>query len=56
MFLIILTVQSPISNAADSNFYYHYYFYYYFSEKTKSWQMIHMKCEDLFSMKKKKKK
>ena len=46
----------PITTAADDSF------FYYFLEKTSldiscelsAWQMIHMKCQDLFSLKNKK--
>ena len=56
-----LTLKAPITTAADDNF---VLFFFYFSEKTSldiscessAWQMIHMKCQDLFSLKKKKKK
>ena len=47
-------------------FFYHFllFYFFYFSEKTSldiscelsAWQMIHMKCQDLFSLKKKIKK
>ena len=57
---IILTLKVPITTAADDNFYY----FFYFSEKTSldiscelsAWQTIHMKCQNLFPLKKKKKK
>ena len=50
----------PITTAADDNF----FFFFFFSEKTSldiscessTWQTIHMKCQDMFSLKKKKKK
>ena len=53
-----LTLKAPITNAADDNF---FKFLFYFSEKTSldiscessAWQMIHMKCQDLFFLKKK---
>ena len=52
-----LTLKAPITTA-DNNF------FYYFSEKTSldisfessAWQMIHMKCQDLFSLKNNKNK
>ena len=52
-----LTLKAPITTAADDNF------FYYFSEKTSldipcelsAWQTIHMKCQDLFPLKNKKK-
>ena len=55
-----LTLKVPITTAADDNF----FFFFYFSEKTSleiscessAWQTIHMKCQDLFSLKNKKKK
>ena len=53
-----LTPKAPITTAADDNF------FFFFSEKTSldiscewsAWQTIHMKYQDLFSLKKKKKK
>ena len=55
-----LILKAPITTAADDNIFY----FFYFSEKTSldiscessAWQMIHMKCQDLFSLKNKKKK
>ena len=55
-----LTLNAPITTAADDSF----YFFFYFSEKTSldipcessAKQTIHMKCQDLFSLKNKKKK
>ena len=55
-----LTLKVPITTAADDNFF--FFFFFYFSEKTSleiscessTWQMIHMKCQNLFSLKKKK--
>ena len=57
----ILTLKAPITTAADNIFF--IYFFFYFSEKTSldiscelsAWQTIHMKCQDLFSLKNKKK-
>ena len=58
----MLTLKSPVTTAADNNF---FLFFFYFSEKTSldisckssaAWQMIHMKCQDLFSLKNNKKK
>ena len=57
----LLTLKVPITTAADDNFF--LFFFFYFSEKTSldiscessAWQMIHMKCQDLFSLKNKKK-
>ena len=54
-----LILKAPITTAADDNIFY----FFYFSEKTSldiscessAWQMIHMKCQDLFSLKNKKK-
>ena len=56
--MVYLTLKAPITTAADN------FFYFYFSEKTSidiscessAWQTIHMKCQDLFSLKNKKKK
>ena len=56
----LLTLKAPVTTAADDNF----FNFFYFTEKTSlviscessAWQMIHMKCQDLFSLKKKKKK
>ena len=58
----LLTLKVPITTAADDNFL--YFFIIFFSEKTSldiscessAWQTIHMKCQDLYSLKKKKKK
>ena len=59
-----LTLKVPITTAADDNF---FYLFFYFPEKTSLdiscesfvWQMtkqmIHMKCQDLFSLENKKK-
>ena len=52
-----LTLKAPV---ADDIFF--FFFFFFFSEKTSldisceksAWQMIHMKCQDLFSMKNKK--
>ena len=54
-----LTPKAPITTAADDNIFIFFYFLFYFSEKTSldiscessAWQMIHMKCQDLFSLK-----
>ena len=56
-----LTLKVPITTAADDNFF--YFIFFYFSEKTSldiscessAWQTIHLKCQDLFSLKNKKK-
>ena len=58
--VVPLTLKAPITTAADDNF---FIYFFYFSEKTSldiscessAWQMIHMKCQDLFSLKNKKK-
>ena len=61
-----LTLKALIITAADDNFFIIiilFYFFFFFSEKTSLdiscessvWQMIHMKCQDLFSLKNKKK-
>ena len=50
-----LTLKAPITTADI------FFYYYYFSEKTSldiscessAWQTIHMKCQDLFSLKNK---
>ena len=55
-----LTLKAPITTAVDDNFFILFFFYY--SEKASleiscelsAWQMIHMKCQDLFSLKIKK--
>ena len=55
-----LTLKVQITTVADIFI----YFFFYFSEKTSidiscessAWQMIHMKCQDLFSLKNNKKK
>ena len=55
-------MKAPITTVADDNFFLVISFFY-FSEKTSidiscessAWQMIHMKCQDLFSLKNKKK-
>ena len=55
---VSLTLKAPITTAADDSC-----FFFYFSEKTSlniscessAWQMIHMKCQDLFSPKNNKK-
>ena len=57
---MILTLKAPVTTAADDNLLY----IFYFSEKTShdiscelpAWQMIHMKYQDLFSLKNKKRK
>ena len=59
LILQLLTLKAPITTAADNNL-----FFFFFSEKTShdissessAWQTIHMKCQDLFSLKKKKPK
>ena len=61
-----LTLKAPITTAADEVFLFCFLFVFlfYFSEKTSleiscessTWQMIHMKCQDLFSLKNLKKK
>ena len=60
MYSDTLTHKAPVTNAADDNF----LFIFFFSEKTSldisccelsAWQMIHMKCQDLISLKNKKK-
>ena len=51
-----LTLKAPITTAADDIF---FLIFFNFSEKTSldircessAWQMIHMKCQDLFSLK-----
>ena len=56
-----LTLKAPIPTAADDIF---LFILFYFSEKTSldiscdlsAWQMIHMKCQDLFSLKNRKNK
>ena len=56
-----LTLKVPITTAADNNF--SFFFFFYFSEKTSleiscessAWQTIHMKFQDLFSLKNKNK-
>ena len=64
---IILILKAPITTAADDNFFYFiffFFFFFFFSEKTSldiscelsAKQTIHMKCQDLFSLGKKKKK
>ena len=60
--VICLTLKAPVTTAADDNFF--YIFFFYFSEKTSldiscessAWQMIHMKCQLVFSEKIKKNK
>ena len=55
-----ITLKGPFTTAADDNF---FFFFFYFTEKTSldiscessAWQMIHMKCQDLFSLKNEKK-
>ena len=50
----MLTLKAPVTAAADGNFY-----FFYFSEKTShdiscelsAKQTVHMKCQDLFSLK-----
>ena len=60
-----MCLKAPIITAADDNFVYLFiYLFFFFSEKTSldiscessAWQMIHMKCLDLFSLKNNKKK
>ena len=57
-----LTLKAPITTAADDIFFISFYFIYlfilFFREKSLdiSCETIHMKYQDLFSMKKKKKK
>ena len=61
-----IILKPPITTAADDNYYYSYYFFFFFffSEKTgldiscesSAKQKIHMKCQDLFSLKNNKKK
>ena len=61
---LLLTLKAPskICSRRHSNFF--FYFYFFFSEKpsldisceSSTWQMIHMKCQDLFSLKNNKKK
>ena len=61
---LYLTLKAPITTAADDNYFYIYIYIFYFLEKTNfnisyessAWQTVHMKCQDLFSLKKKKKK
>ena len=48
-----LTLKAPITTAADDYFYF-IYLLFFFSEKAK--QTIHMKCQDLFSLKNQKKR
>ena len=63
---LLLTLKAPskrhsnfVCSKRHSNF-----FFFYFSEKTSldiscessAWQMIHLKCQDLFSLKNKRKK
>ena len=58
-YMILLTIKAPITTVADDI----QNFFFYFSEKTSldipcessAWQMIHKECQDLFSLKKKKK-
>ena len=62
--MAILTCKAPFTTAADDIFI--FFFFLIFSKKigldfsyeSSAWQMIHMKCQDLFlwKMKKKKKK
>ena len=63
--LIKSLFKAPITTAADDIFFFYLFIYFFlFSEKTSldvscessAWQTIHMKCQDLFSLKKKKKK
>ena len=54
-----LTLKGPVTTAADDNF---LFIYLFFSEKTSldlsckssAWHTIHIKCQDLFSLKNKK--
>ena len=56
-----LTLKVPIKTAADSYVFFFFFFFVFFLflEKTSSdisfqlstWQMIHIKCQDLFSLK-----
>ena len=62
--LFFLTLKAPSKICSRRHSFFFYYYYYYFSEKTSldiscessAKQMIHMKCQDLFSLKKKKNK
>ena len=57
----MVTLKAPVTTAADDKV---FIYFFYFSEKTSldiscelsAWQMIHMKCQDLVSLKNKKKK
>ena len=56
----MLTLKAPVTTAADDNFFYLFIFFLFFRENKsyiscESWQTIHMKCQYLFSLKKKKK-
>ena len=60
----MLTLKAPITTAADNYFFFIFFFiFFFFSGKTSldiscelsAWQTIHMKCEDLLSLKKNKK-
>ena len=58
--VFVLTLKAPVTTAADEIF---FYFFFIFSEKTSldiscelsAKQTIHMKCQDLFSLKNKRK-
>ena len=53
-----LTLKAPTTTAADDNFF--FFFFFYFLEKTRleipcESSACHLKCQDLFSLKNKKK-
>ena len=52
-----LTLKAPMTTVADDNFF--LFFFFIFQRKQvltfHAWQMIHMKCQDLFPLKNKKK-
>ena len=63
---LFLTLKAPFTTAADDSFFFIYfylfiYLFFFFREtsldilcESSAWQMIHMKCQDLFSLKNKK--
>ena len=57
----LLTLKAPITTAADATFFFFFVLFFCFSDKTSrdiscessAWQTVYMKCQDLFSLKKK---
>ena len=57
-----LTLKVPITTAADDNFFLFFFIFFFVCQRKQdlvltfhAWQTIHMKCQDLLSLKNKKK-